>query len=126
MFKPGVKKSGDIDSRIHQFLLYYRSIPQSTTGVSPSMLMFNRQIRTRVDLMLHEKHNEVIMKQSNIVGRGSKGNRFLYNGDHVMILNCAKNSKQKKSLDGCIVNKNDLLTYTIALQMVVYLEGTLI
>ena len=52
------------------FLLYYRSTPQSTTGDSPSMLMLNHQIRTRVDIMLPHKHNNVLVKQQNMITGG--------------------------------------------------------
>ena len=62
VFKRGVKKlSGIIDDNIAHFLLYYRSTPQNTTGESPSFLMLNRQIRTRVDIMLPQRHNDVIV-----------------------------------------------------------------
>ena len=71
IFKRGVKKlSGNINANISHFLLYYRSTPQTTTGDSPSMLMLNRQIRTRVDIMLPHKHNNVLVKQQNMITGG--------------------------------------------------------
>ena len=52
----GVKKiTGDIDTNISQFLLHYRSCPQSTSGETPSMLMMKRQIRTRIDILLPDR-----------------------------------------------------------------------
>ena len=38
-------------------------LPQTITVDSPSMLMLNRQIRTRVDIILPYKHNNVLVKQ---------------------------------------------------------------
>ena len=68
IFKRGVKKlSGNINENISHFLLYYRSTPQTTTGDSPSMMMLNRQIRTRIDIMLRLKHNNVLVKQQNMI-----------------------------------------------------------
>ena len=73
IFKRGVKKlSGNINENISHFLLYYRSTPQTTTGDSPSMLMLNRQIRTRVDIMLPHQHNNVLVKQQNMITGGEE------------------------------------------------------
>nr|XP_055032791.1 uncharacterized protein K02A2.6-like [Misgurnus anguillicaudatus] len=58
---------------IQAFLLTYRATPHSTTGVSPYELMFNRKMRTKVNIgpaskstMLTEKQlrNRVISKQN--------------------------------------------------------------
>ena len=44
-FKDGMKKlSGSIESHLSQFLLHYRTVPHSSTGVSPSELMFGRTL----------------------------------------------------------------------------------
>ena len=54
IFKEGMKKmdeSGDtVLTKLSRFLLAYRSTPQTTTGVTPAELLFNRRLRTRVDL----------------------------------------------------------------------------
>ena len=42
--------SGDINSRLAKVLLTYRISPQSTTGVSPELLV-GRRLRTRLDLL---------------------------------------------------------------------------
>ena len=71
IFKRGVKNlSGNINENVSRLLFYYRSTPQTTTGDSPSMLMLNRQIRTRVDIMIPHKHNNVIVKQQNMITGG--------------------------------------------------------
>ena len=50
-FKQGFQKytEGTIEDRVARFLLHYRIIPHSTTGMSPAQLWFGRQLRTRLD-----------------------------------------------------------------------------
>ena len=52
IFKEGMKKqkTGTIETRVSRFLFAYRNTPHSTTNVSPAMLMFNRQLRSHLDL----------------------------------------------------------------------------
>ena len=116
IFKRGVKKlSGNINENISHFLLYYRSTPQTTTGDSPSMLMLNRQIRTRVDIMLPHKHNNVLVKQQNMITGGKRSvSRSLYMGDPVRIINFSKHAKDKW-LPGVVTDKHGPLTYLITL-----------
>lgn len=45
-------KRPEINKTLNNILLNYRRTPHATTGKSPSMLMFNRQIRTRLDVMI--------------------------------------------------------------------------
>ena len=51
--KQGLKKlkQGLIETRVSRFLSSYRTTPQSTTGLSPSEMLFNRRVRTRFDLV---------------------------------------------------------------------------
>ena len=114
VFKHGVKKiTGDIDTNISHFLLHYRSCPQSTTGETPSMLMMKRQIRTRIDILLPGRQNDVTLKQAKMLGKGSQ--RTFYAGDPVYVLNFSQNNKQTKWLSGVIMNKQGPLTYIIEL-----------
>lgn len=39
---------------LHGFLLSYRTTPQSTTGVAPSQLLFNREVRTNIPNLAKE------------------------------------------------------------------------
>ena len=41
----------DTESEVHRFLLRYRTVPHSTTGRTPSELLFGRTIRTTLDLI---------------------------------------------------------------------------
>ena len=52
-FKEGMKrqKTGSIEIRIARFLFAYRNTPQSTTGVSPAVMMFKRPLRCHLDLL---------------------------------------------------------------------------
>lgn len=45
-------KSNDLDLNLSRILLSYRRMPLSSTGESPSQRMFNRQIRSRLDLLI--------------------------------------------------------------------------
>lgn len=48
----------DLKKVLNNILLNYRRTPHATTGESPSALMLNRQIRTRLDSMIPKKHIE--------------------------------------------------------------------
>ena len=52
-FKMAMKRmtGGTIESRVSRFLFKYRTTPHSTTGVPPAKLMFNRHLRTHLDLL---------------------------------------------------------------------------
>ncbi|XP_045473436.1 uncharacterized protein K02A2.6-like [Harmonia axyridis] len=49
----------DIELNLSKFLINYRKMPHTITGVSPSYLMFGRDIRTRIDLILPQKKYEL-------------------------------------------------------------------
>ena len=50
-FKEGMRKlkDGSLETKLSRFLFKYRLTPQSTTGVSPSELMFGRRLRSHLD-----------------------------------------------------------------------------
>ena len=52
-FKAALKTitSGTLEERVLRFLTRYRSTPQCTTGVTPAELLFNRKMKTRLDLV---------------------------------------------------------------------------
>ena len=51
--KNGLKRdrNGTIYDRMARILFNYRVLPQSTTGISPSELIFNRLIKSKLDLV---------------------------------------------------------------------------
>ncbi|KAI5743861.1 hypothetical protein M8J77_022987 [Diaphorina citri] len=46
-----MKNEGDIDVQLARLLLQYRKTPQTSTNVSPSVLMFGREIRSKLDMI---------------------------------------------------------------------------
>lgn len=66
-FKKAIKSaSGDstcINKKLNSFLCKYRITPQGTTNESPSMLMYGRNIRTRLDIMKPDLATTVLCKQ---------------------------------------------------------------
>ena len=53
-FKEGLQwfESGTLSTRLPRFLMWYRITPHSTTGSSPSELMWGRRLRSQLDLLL--------------------------------------------------------------------------
>ena len=53
-FKEGLKrfKTCTLSARLSRFFLWYRITPHSTTGSSPSELMWGRRLRSKLDLLL--------------------------------------------------------------------------
>ncbi|XP_041366709.1 uncharacterized protein K02A2.6-like [Gigantopelta aegis] len=54
-FKNAIKHAkndgNDLNQKLNTFLLQYRNTPYATTGESPSVLMFGRRLRTRLDTL---------------------------------------------------------------------------
>ena len=66
IFKAGIRKitDGSTSDCIARILLNYRRTPQTTTGSSPAELMFGRNLRTRLDLLLPNLSARVEQSQS--------------------------------------------------------------
>ncbi|XP_062603100.1 uncharacterized protein K02A2.6-like [Saccostrea cucullata] len=66
-FKKAIKSaSGDsacINKKLNSFLCKYRITPQGTTNESPSILLYGRNIRTRLDIMKPDLATTVLHKQ---------------------------------------------------------------
>ena len=67
VFKRSFKKekAGTIEERLARMLIKYRTTPHSTTGVSPSELLFSPKIKTRLDLIKPSLETKVYKKQQN-------------------------------------------------------------
>ena len=64
IFKNSMKKmTGSIESRLSKFLFQYRIIPQTTTGLSTAELLFNRKIKSHLDLLYPDLQLKVKEKQ---------------------------------------------------------------
>ena len=63
--KQGLKKTtqGSIQDRLSRFLFGYRNTPQTTTGHAPAELMFNRLLRTPMDLLKPDLSRRMEEKQ---------------------------------------------------------------
>ncbi|GJQ83763.1 hypothetical protein Trydic_g6795 [Trypoxylus dichotomus] len=73
-FKQAIRaiKCNDINIGLAQFLLQYRKTPNQTTDLSPSQLMFNREIRSRLDLMKPTTEEEITEEFSTKFGEGER------------------------------------------------------
>ena len=115
-FKEGMRrqKTGSIETRIARFLFAYRNTPQSTTGVSPAVMMFKRPLRCHLDLLKPNIEETVqarqIQQQLNHDVH-SKDRKFQIN-DTVYVENFAQGSKW---LEGIVEEIRGPLTYMIKL-----------
>ena len=64
-FKGGMKKlkEGTLETKLARFLFTYRITPQSSTGVSPSELMFGRKIRSHLETLRPDLARKVRLSQ---------------------------------------------------------------
>ena len=58
-----VNRSYDLKRAADRFLMSYRNIPHSITGVSPSLLMFGRDLRTPVTIMQNMGYHKIPLKK---------------------------------------------------------------
>ena len=65
-FKAAMKKlsTGSLEDRVMKVLFKYRITPQSTTGQSPSELLFSRRLRSHLDLLRPDLSSKVHQKQN--------------------------------------------------------------
>ena len=64
-FKNAMKKlsGGSVQDRVNRFLFRYQVTPQSTTGHSPTELLFNRRIKCPLDLPCPDLKSKICEKQ---------------------------------------------------------------
>ena len=118
-FKGGMKKlsEGTIDLKLARFLFNYRITPHSTTGMSPSELMFGRQLHTRFDLLQPQLNSKVFkkqQKQKQSFDRHTKNRDFVI-GDLVYVRNFSKKS-HVKWIPGAVVEHRGNVTFIIHLE----------
>jgi transposase InsO family protein len=89
--KEGVKKTaGDsFHMKLHRFLLRYRITPQSSTGRSPAELLFQRRLKTRLDLLHPTMQGKVHKQQLQMKQQHDKNKpeRHFQVGDLVSVKN---------------------------------------
>ena len=118
-FKVGMRKlvEGTVDIKLARFLFSYRTIPHSTTGITPAEVMFGRQLRTRFDFLQPDVASKVSKKQEQqkrIFDTHTKDRNFNL-GDYVYARNFLRHSTQKW-LPGKIVGRSGNVTFTVQLE----------
>ena len=105
-------KAISMSHRLDNFLLTYRSTPNSTTGVSPSSMLQRRHIRTRFDMLRPDSKARVNQEQS----RQKEGHdhrakcREFFIGQSVMVKNLRPGPDW---VPGVIVERLGLVTYSV-------------
>ena len=115
--KEGLKKSkkaGSLECQLARLLFQYRIPPHSTTGISPSELLFNRQVRSHIsqvqpDLSSHVESRQLAQKRYHDVH--SKERHFQI-GDPVFVQNF---SSGPTWLPGIIKEVKGPVSYTVTL-----------
>ena len=100
-----------MQNKITIFLSRYRITPQSTTGEAPSVLLMNKVLRSRLDLLKPSVKDRVVCTQDKQQNKHAK-NRVFEQGDTIFIRNF---SKGKLWLPGFISEKNGPVSYKIKL-----------
>ena len=104
------QKTGSVETRVARFLFAYRNTPQSTTGISPAVMMFNRPLRCHLDLLKPATIQERQFQQLNHDVR-SKDWEFQID-DKVFVDNFGQGSKW---LAGIMDEVRGPLTYMVKL-----------
>ena len=99
-FKEGMRrqKTGSIETRNARFLVAYRNTPQSTTGVSPAVMMYKRPLRCHLDLLKPNNEETVQARQQLNHDVHSKDRKFQVN-DTVFVENFGQGSKWLEGID---------------------------
>ena len=115
-FKNGMRAAkndnGTFETKLARFLLVYRSTPNTTTGESPSQLLFHRQLRTRLSLVTPDVSATVANKQSdqkNCHDKQGKQREFELN-QPVLVADYSSNSKW---IPGVILSKLGPMNYEV-------------
>ncbi|XP_029156062.1 uncharacterized protein K02A2.6-like [Nylanderia fulva] len=107
-----IKGGERLDTAVYMFLFDYRSIEHCTTRRSPAFLMYNRELRTRFDLLKPNVLSAVDDRQrAQIVGRKGGRQIDLQVDDDVLINEYGRNT-EKRGL-GKIVKKTSPSTYAV-------------
>ncbi|GFS02164.1 polyprotein, partial [Elysia marginata] len=89
-FKSAMKAAksheGTMHFKLSRFLFAYRNAPHSTTGETPAFMMFNRHLRTKLDIAKPSIKSKVADKQHQQVTSHSQASLRTYRtGDHVLV-----------------------------------------
>lgn len=102
MKEKDVNDLNDLHRSLCRFLLYYRSTPHCSTGVAPATLMFNRNVKTRFNLLQPDnkisnftsekiQHTVNVSQNRQIKNYKGKINEFYLVGQEVYVKDYRKN-----------------------------------
>ena len=101
----------DLNTRLNNFLLSYRSTAHATTGRSPSEVLMKKKLRTRLTLLkpdISRKMDKTLFQQKKNHDRATKG-RYFEEGDPVWVLN----SGGKGWSEGKVLHRTGPLSYKV-------------
>ncbi|KAK3107500.1 hypothetical protein FSP39_015888 [Pinctada imbricata] len=114
-FKKAIKSAtgGSINEKLNVFLSKYRITPQGTTNESPSMLLYGRNIRTRMDILKPDVTQTVLRKQFQMESSKHTGDkiRTFAPGDPVSIRDYRNNGE--KCAYGHVHSQTGPLSYKV-------------
>lgn len=116
-FKKAIKSADNdhmsINQKLCSFLCKYRTIPHSTTNETPSMLMYGRNIRTRLDLLKPKASETVLRKQFQMTNSKHVGSnvRQFVPGQNVIVRDYRQNNR--KWMPGQISSQTGPLSYKV-------------
>ena len=121
-FKNGLKKmrDGSLQTKVARFLFSYRTTPQSTTGMSPAKLLFERKLRSPLDLLKPDLFHRVKNEQEEQKAAHDKhsSSRCFNVGDPVLVCNF---SQGPSWLPATIIERRGPLSFKVKV-----LEGGMI
>ena len=95
-------RGGSLRQRLDGFLLTYRLTPQSTTGQSPTDIVFKQKVRCKFDLLKPDLKSHVIDKQEKTMLNCDRQLRTFYVGDTVRVRNPGRNHDKCKWFVGVV------------------------
>ena len=115
-FKSGMRKlsEGSVETKVSRFLFKYRLTPQTSTGVSPSELMFGRRLRSPLDNIrssLERKANITLERQRKSHDSRARSREFEID-DWVYVKNYATGNSW---LPGKVISKLGSTMYNVLL-----------
>lgn len=112
IIKNGLKKTihekGNLHLKLTNLLMHFRRAPHSATNVSPAELMFRRNLRSKLDLMVSHVTKQMEECRSKLYSKDRDRNREFKIGDQVRFRNVTKNQKW---LIGIVIEKRGTCTY---------------
>ena len=113
-FKQNLKKfnsNSNLGLKLCQFLIQYRTTPQTATGLTPAELFLRRQLRTRLDLLKPSKDADMRYKSQVQHANSNVKLRTFHLGQEVQVLDFSKG--YSKWAKGTIIGQTGPVSYTI-------------